>query len=226
MPFDSKEKLIKSKARVRDQGEVFTPAAMVKNMVSMLDEVAKDYTKSVLEPTCGNGNFLVEILSRRINSISKRKKIDEREYLVLVVLSKIYGVDIMQDNVREARSRLMGVVSGYFENSRNSSDFLTAAASIIERNIICGDALKHKSSIIFLEWTPLDGRRGFEINPHSLAQIENDMKDVVVASTIKDIKIQADSIFAPKKVDKISTHRIKKTTNQVSLFVENRKVNL
>lgn len=221
MTLNSDEKIIKSKARVRDQGEVFTPISTVNLMLDMLGDPIIDTTKTVLEPTCGNGNFLVEILKRRLSNISKRKKTSVREYEVLVALSRIYGIDIMHDNIREARSRLMSVVSDYFSSTRNSAEFLAAATVIISRNVIQGDTLKHKSSIIILEWIPLYEQKGFEINPHTLAQIENDLKDVVTAYSIAEISDKVDEIFSPKQVSsKSKSIKSKKTSKQSELLFD------
>jgi len=211
-------KIIKSKDRVRDQGEVFTPPRIVKDMLDMVGDDIYDKTKRILEPTCGDGNFLVEILQRRLDKIPRKLKIEEKEFEVLSILSNIYGIDIMQDNIIEARSRLAGIVHTFFSESRNSSDFLTAANTIIERNIVRGDSLKHKSKIKILEWVPVPGIKGFEINPHTLSQIENDRKDIVIATSISEINNVVNEIFSLKIPPKINSRPRKISKSQNSLF--------
>ena len=216
-------RMIKSKDRVKNQGEVFTPAHIVKDMLDMVGDDISDKTKRILEPACGDGNFLVDILQRRLDRIPRKLKIDDREFEVLIILSNIYGIDIMQDNVIEARSRLFGIVNTFFSEEKNSAAFLIAANTIIEKNTIRGDSLKHKADIKVLEWKPILGLKGFEINPHTLAQIENDMKDVVVANSLADIKTVVDEIFMPKPSPKTIFKPRKELESQKSLFDINKE---
>lgn len=113
---------IKSKKRVRDHGEVFTAEREVKAMCDLIPE----WTGNVLEPACGNGNFLVEIARRKL---AVGMTPDE-------AASTIFGIDILQDNVEETRARLLEVLPGSEE--------------ILKRNIVCGDFLKPKG-IWFME---------------------------------------------------------------------------
>lgn len=213
-----KESIIKSRDRVRDQGEVFTPLVVVGEMLDMLEPDISDRSKRVLEPSCGNGNFLVEVLSRRLRAVSKKHSLANKEFDVLTIAANIYGIDIMSDNVREARSRLTALVNMFFADTKNSADFMYALDTIIKRNIICGDSLKHKSEIKIIEWTPLPEIRGFEINPHTLSQIENDRKDIVIAQSMSSIKNVVDEIFQPKTLLKKSPKRKRPINYQESLF--------
>ena len=115
-------KQIKSKKRVREHGEVFTAEREVKAMCNLVPE----WTGNVLEPACGNGNFLVEIARRKLAAGMTPKE----------AASTIFGIDILQDNVEEARYRLLEILPGTEE--------------ILERNIVCGDFLKPEG-IWFLE---------------------------------------------------------------------------
>lgn len=129
-----KEKLIKSKERVRERGEVFTPAWLVKDMCDLIpSEIWENIESTFLEPACGNGNFLVEIYARKLQRCKTEKE-------GLKALNSIVGIDIMPDNCAESRVRL---VEMFVDKFPKASDFarLTALA-IVNNNIICGDSLE------------------------------------------------------------------------------------
>lgn len=128
------EKLIKSKQRVKDFAEVFTPKHIVKDMCDLVPEemwVSVDTT--FLEPACGTGNFLVEILERKF-------KLCESWEDGLRALKSVYGVDIQQDNVEEAKGRLFEMYIKRFPKSPAVSGLI--ATQILERNIVCGNFIK------------------------------------------------------------------------------------
>lgn len=108
---------IKNKKRVKDHGEVFTAEREVKAMCDLVP----DWSGNVLEPACGNGNFLVEIARRKL----------QIGMTPVEAAGTIFGIDILPDNVREARERLLELLPGTEE--------------ILERNIVCGDFLKPKT---------------------------------------------------------------------------------
>ncbi len=125
------EKLIKSKQRVSDFGEVFTPAHIVKDMCDLVPEemrVSIDIT--FLEPACGTGNFLTEILARKF-------KLCKDWQDGLIALKSVYGIDIQMDNVIEARQRLFDMYIAKFPKSPALSGIM--AAQILASNIVCGD---------------------------------------------------------------------------------------
>lgn len=131
---------IKSQDRVRDHGEVFTAEREVKAMCDLLpnDEIWSRIDSTFLEPSCGNGNFLVEIYLRKL-------AICQNEKDGLLALSCIVGIDIMIDNVEESRERLLRL---FVEKFPNASEFSIELAKIIlKNNIICGDSLR-----IMEEW--------------------------------------------------------------------------
>ena len=129
-----KEKIIKSKQRVKDFAEVFTPAHIVKDMCDLIpDDVWNNIKSTFLEPSCGNGNFLVEIYERKLKLCK-----DEKDGLK--ALASIYGIDIQADNVAESRARLIEMYLDKFPNA-NSFAFLSAWC-IVCNHIICGDSLK------------------------------------------------------------------------------------
>ena len=128
-------KQIKSKTRVKERGEVFTAEREVKAMCDLIpeNEIWSDITKTFLEPSCGNGNFLVEIFGRKLKYCK-----DERDGLK--ALNSIFGIDIMQDNVLESLLRLFVM---YNEAFPKASEFaIRTAAKILAQNIMCGDSLE------------------------------------------------------------------------------------
>lgn len=128
-----KNKLTKSKERVKKHGEVFTPPHIVKQMCDMLEENSPgtfEPKKTFLEPTCGNGNFLVEILLRKLNACKS-----EDDFLP--ALKSIYGIDLLPDNVQESRARMLALFTAYC-----GAGYEQEAKEILETNIIGGDSLK------------------------------------------------------------------------------------
>ena len=128
------EKLIKSKQRVSDFGEVFTPAHIVKNMCDLVpQEMWTNIETTFLEPACGTGNFLTEILARKF-------KLCKDWQDGLIALKSVYGIDIQMDNVIEARQRLFDKYIAKFPKSPALSGIM--AAQILASNIVCGDFIK------------------------------------------------------------------------------------
>lgn len=146
-----KEKLIKSKERVKNFAEVFTPAWLVKDMCDLTDRDSEkkigDIFTTVLEPACGNGNFLVEILERKLKNC-------KTELDITRALMSVYGVDIQADNVVEAKERMYKIV----EASGIPFDAY-AVGLILNVNIQQGDFLTMKKAngkpLTFVDWSKL-----------------------------------------------------------------------
>ncbi|UTA66711.1 SAM-dependent DNA methyltransferase [Emticicia sp. 21SJ11W-3] len=161
------EKQVKSKKRVTDHGEVFTNEREVNAMLDMVSNETDRIESRFLEPACGNGNFLAEVLRRKLNVVDARygKSQTEWERYAIIAVSSIYGVDILEDNAQECRERLYGIFDQRYtalfgakgkEESRRSIRFL------LHRNILWGDALDFtnpltKEPIVFSEWSPVNG---------------------------------------------------------------------
>lgn len=122
------EQLIKSKKRVRDHGEVFTPAWLVKQMCDLLPPEMWEKEKTFLEPCCGSGNFLVEMLSRKLERCRTRDD-------ALKALGSIYGMDILPDNVEDSRRRMKMIWAAKWPMGEDVED-------ILQRNVICADSLQ------------------------------------------------------------------------------------
>ena len=103
-----KREQIKSKTRVREKGEVFTNEREVNAMLDLVKQETERIDSKFLEPACGTGNFLIEIISRKLEVVKSRYKKSQWEYEknALIAVMSIYGIDIMQDNVVECRKRL------------------------------------------------------------------------------------------------------------------------
>lgn len=172
----------KSKQRVRDHGEVFTAEREVKAMCDLVKDECERIDSRFLEPACGNGNFLAEILTRKLATVKKLYKsnpYDYERYAVLAV-SSIYGVEILADNAEECRKRLFELWNKeYTAICKKSANDETrdAVRYILSKNILCGNALtlmcvdgNQKDTdvpIVFPEWSLLGTklkRRDFRLD--------------------------------------------------------------
>ena len=162
------ESQIKSKKRVADHGEVFTNEREVKAMCDLVDNETQRIDSRFLEPACGDGNFLAEILNRKLSIVSKKYKKSNYDWErnSLLALGSMYGVDILKDNVILCRERLFEIWDKEYKAvCKKSCNKQTqdAARFILSRNIVCGNALNLKcvddnaneidKPIIFSEWT-------------------------------------------------------------------------
>lgn len=154
-------KQIKSKKRVTDHGEVYTNEREVNAMLDLVKEEAEKITSTFLEPACGNGNFLVEILRRKLSSVAKiyGSSIGDYRLHMIEAVSTIYGVDIQEDNVQESRKRLLDICIKEFSDSYGtapSDGLVKALKCVMERNIVCGNTLSCLSQdgtpLQFSEW--------------------------------------------------------------------------
>lgn len=151
---------IKSRDRVRDLAEVYTAEREVNAMLDLLGPLNVNITATYLEPACGNGNFLVAILERKLEaifSISPRPKQREMEFRILQAAASIYGIDICMNNVEEARLRMKAdVIEVYSErlNTWKPNDgFYEALDVILETNIQLGDMLNGVDEIVITEFS-------------------------------------------------------------------------
>lgn len=149
--------LIKSKKRVADHGEVFTPAWMVDAMLDLVKGETERIDSRFLEPACGSGNFLVRVLQRKLAAVElKYGKSDfERRHYALLALMCIYGIELLTDNIAECRANLLGIFADYL-SIEEPDDLYRAAFGVLSRNLVHGDALTMQDSarqpISFAEW--------------------------------------------------------------------------
>ncbi len=159
------EKQFISKKRVADHGEVYTQPREVNAMLDLVKVETERIDSRFLEPACGHGNFLAEILRRKLRVVEKRyrKSPLEIERYTLLAVCSIYGIDILEDNVTQCRDRLLGIVEQHFSNLFDRAEFLRTIRFVLGRNIICGDALSlmtvgdNPTPIVFPEWSLLNG---------------------------------------------------------------------
>ena len=158
------ENLIKSKKRVQQHGEVFTPAWMVEKMLSTpgIKEATEDIYATFLEPSAGDGNFLRAILVKKLQAVIE--KYDPKYWQVksLIAVTSIYGIEYLADNLEMARVRMLEYYIEWYEENLGvhlspKDDIYKSAKYIIHRNVVRGDTLKkvHPETgepIVFIEW--------------------------------------------------------------------------
>lgn len=149
--------LFKSKKRVADHGEVFTPPWMVEAMLDLVKDETERIDSRFLEPACGSGNFLVRILQRKLAAVElKFAKSDfERRNYALLALMCTYGIELLADNISECRANMLEILADYLA-VEESDDIYRAAFYVLSQNLVHGDAMKMQTSdgqpIIFAEW--------------------------------------------------------------------------
>ena len=160
------ERHIKSRQRVADHGEVFTPAWLVDAMLDLVGEETERIDSRFLEPACGSGNFLVPVLQRKLAAVEAKysKSSFERRHYALLALMCIYGIELLVDNIAECRANLHDIFTDYL-NLDGSDDLYRAAFFVLSQNLVHGDALTMRASdrqpISFAEWGYL-GRGKFQ----------------------------------------------------------------
>lgn len=148
---------VKSRRRVADHGEVFTPEWMVEAMLDLVKGETERIDSRFLEPACGSGNFIVRILRRKLAAVElKYGKSDfERRCYALLALMCIYGIELLPDNIAECRANMLEIFADYL-NVNTTDEILSAASHVVSQNIVHGDALTmctHDGSLItFAEW--------------------------------------------------------------------------
>lgn len=150
-------RLVKSRRRVADHGEVFTPEWMVNDMLDLVKEESERIDARFLEPACGGGNFLVEVLRRKLATVECKygKSEFERRQYALLALMCVYGIEILADNVAECRANMLELFSIDL-GIEGSDELYRAANKVLSLNIVHGDALTMRTAkndpITFSEW--------------------------------------------------------------------------
>ena len=149
--------LIKSKKRVADHGEVFTPPWLVERMLNLVKAESERIDSRFLEPACGSGNFLVRVLSRKLDTVELKygRSKFEKHVFGLVALASCYGIELLSDNIAECRANMLALFSEYMAVTPGD-DAWHAASHILSLNLIHGDALSMLAAdggpITFVEW--------------------------------------------------------------------------
>ncbi|MCX8214031.1 MAG: N-6 DNA methylase [SAR202 cluster bacterium] len=153
---------VRSKQRVIDHGEVFTPPDVVQAMLDLVRAESERIDSRFLEPACGSGNFLVGVLERKLETVRGRYGTSafEHRHQALLALMSIYGIELLDDNVAECRYNLLDVFANHADTTRGD-DCYGAAQSVLAVNIVHGDALsmttreQPPAQITFAEWSYL-----------------------------------------------------------------------
>lgn len=205
---------IVSKKRVADHGEVYTHSNEIEAMLELVKYETERIESRFLEPACGTGNFLLQILSRKLNLIETRyskSQLDFERYSILAVTS-IYGIDILKDNVVACQNRLLDLFINKYKliyKDKIQEKCCKSIQYILRRNILHGDALTLKTiknedsneePIIFTEWSMVNGsmlkRRDFiyanlvEKSSHREMPLFSDLdEEAYIPEPVKDYPI-------------------------------------
>tara|TARA_Y100000385_G_scaffold108698_1_gene112820 strand:+ start:641 stop:1282 length:642 start_codon:yes stop_codon:yes gene_type:complete len=200
--------LVKSKKRVADHGEVFTSEREVNAMLDLVKQETERIDSRFLEPACGTGNFLVEILNRKLKIVKDRYKKSQIEFErnAIIAISSIYGVDILQDNAIECRDRLFEIFDEIYTRLYKTDckeDCKTSVKFLLKRNILWGDALdftnpETKEPIVFSEWSAINGsmikRRDYVFKflveqTHQFSMFNDEGNPAAIDEPVKDFPI-------------------------------------
>lgn len=204
--------LIKSKKRVADHGEVFTPPWLVEAMLDLTDESDRIEAR-FLESACGTGNFLTRILQRKLAIVelkSRKASLDKSRFALIAVMS-LYGIELLEDNIIECRNRLLDIFSSYLNVGR-SNEFYRAASYVLRMNLVHGDALKMRTSrnqpIIFSEWDYLGQgkfrRRDFRFD--LLIQASGDKRETLLPLKVYESMTVDEIAYPPtSKIQRVVT---------------------
>lgn len=149
--------LIKSKKRVADHGEVFTPPWMVEAMLDLVKGETERIDSRFLEPACGSGNFLIRVVQRKLAAVELKfgRSDFERRHYSLLALMCTYGIELLADNIAECRANILEILADYF-NIDESDELYRAASHVLSQNLVHGDALTMRTRdgqpITFAEW--------------------------------------------------------------------------
>ncbi len=169
------EKQIKSKERVARHGEVFTAEREIKAMCDLVKNESERIDSRILEPACGEGPFLQEMLRRKLQTVKNRYRRSPHDFELysIVALSSLYGVELLEDNAQICRDNLFNIWNqAYSEFGDQKLQVKQSARYMVETNILCGDALTLKQHdgkpIVFAEWSLLPNgvmlRKDFELS--------------------------------------------------------------
>ena len=199
---------VKSKDRVAQYGEVLTPKHIVNAMLDLVKQETERIDSRFLEPACGTGNFLIEILERKLKVVESRyskSQLDYERYAILA-LSSFYGIELLEDNTEECRKRLFEVFDAAYTRlfkSKAKERCREVARYILKRNIVHGDALSLRTvgenprPIVFSEWVLVNGsmikRRDFAFHElvshgsiHELPLFSDAGEEVFIPEPVKE----------------------------------------
>jgi hypothetical protein len=184
--------LVRSKQRIADHGEVFSPPWMVEAMLGLVQAESERIDSRFLEPACGSGNFVAEVLRRKLIAVELKYGTSdfEKRHYALLGLMCIYGIELLEDNVAECRKNMLDILAEYLLIDE-ADDAYRAASFVLVHNIVHGDALTMLTSdgapIMFSEWGYVGKgkfqRREFRLD--TLVQMSSFGKDSLFAQVGK-----------------------------------------
>lgn len=199
---------IKSKTRVANHGEVYTAQREVDAMLNLVKQETDRIDSRFLEPACGSGNFLAEILMRKLDKVKKEYKKNQLdcERYSIIAISSIYGVELLPDNAQECRDRLLGIFTDWYASlfhKKAKPKVMEIAKYILNKNIVCGDALSMKNEeglpLTLSEWSAVNGymikRRDFQYV--ELADFDPNKPTLFALREVSDT---GEAIFSPQPV--------------------------
>jgi hypothetical protein len=202
-PISVEEQVVKSRHRVKTYGEVLTPRDMVDRMLDLVrDELESGpgfVDRTFLEPAAGDGNFLVAILERKLAAIEKQYPYEEWPETSLFALASIYGIELLEDNHRDAKAAMLATFVRFHEERQVpcglETDLRRAAAFLIDTNIIRGNTLtgldSRGSEIQFSWWNRVQDAPGFvQREPFTLRSLSDDAFDFTVYDTYEPCRIE------------------------------------
>lgn len=211
----------KSKQRISNHGEVFTNEREVNAMLDLVKDETERIDSRFLEPACGDGNFLIKVLERKLSVVKRRysKNSDDYEKYSILALSSIYGVELLEDNTLICRDRLYDYWNSEYSNickTESNDETRRSARFIIDRNVLNGDALSLKDSngepIIFSEWSAINSsmikRRDFRLD--QMLEAQEEQISIFSAEWEYDENSKA---FIPKPVNEYTPVHYKEVSN-------------
>lgn len=204
--------LTKTKQRVADHGEVFTPEWMVEEMLDLVKDETERIDSRFLEPACGSGNFLVKVLLRKLGAVKakySKSEFESRNYALLGMMC-IYGIELLDDNISECRENLLDVFAQYLQLD-TADDLLHAAHHVLSVNLVHGDAMKmttvEGAPITFAEWGYLGKgkfqRRDFRLDMLTLSSAFS-AEDSLFSSLGRHEIFTPDKTFDPMSIAELA----------------------
>ena len=210
-PLEAQFGQTRSRERVRDLAEVFTHQREVDAMLDLIKDAFTALDVKFLEPACGSGNFLTEVLRRKLELVTRAECVSQEHYehRLLRAIASIYGVDISPENITEARARMAHVLLEQYQRDANTLEpttgFLNAAALILGDNIVQGDTLNGAHLIELCDWQPHPAGCFRRVWSHALVPVED--RDLFWAERLQDVEPAHFSTMLPAKPKKTAGRR-------------------
>lgn len=198
-----KELQVKSTSRVREHGEVLTARREVEAMLDLVKNESERIDSRILEPACGDGNFLVAILERKLKTVSSKYRSKKADFEVQMIsaLGSIYGIDLLEDNVELAQERMFEIACNCYKESLKvnpDEDFKKIIKFILKKNILQGDSLNEIDKIVFTQWSLI----GYQVQreEYSFSQMnqEAEIMNTPLFSALQNEK--GEDVFMPNPI--------------------------